>query len=127
LTETCGDNGCDEDGEDEDDDDGGGRIISLIVVGRRGLLCGPGFPAMGPLPKQTFAHPSKQQRASSRQSRSGTPTLQQFDCRPAHEDIGGNDVTGGHVVCDGDGGGDMEGDCDTCLNGGLFTGATGAI
>ena len=48
MTETCGDNGCDEDGEDEDDDGGGGRIISLIVVGRRGLLCGPGFPAMGP-------------------------------------------------------------------------------
>jgi len=88
-------------------------MISLIVVGSLGLLCGPGFPATGPLPKQTLAHPSKQQRASSRQSRSRTPTLQQFDCRPAQEDIGGNDVTVGQVVCDDDDGddNDIEGDC----------------
>ena len=54
MTEICGDNccGCGDDGNDEDEDkeeeEVGGRMISLIVVGSLGLLCGPGFPATGP-------------------------------------------------------------------------------
>ena len=51
----------------------------------------------------TFAHPSKQQKASSRQSRSAVPTLQQLDWRPAQEARGGSEVTGGHEA--GGGGG----------------------
>ena len=53
MTEIFGDDccGCGEGGNDEDEDEeeeDGGRMISLIVVGSLGLLCGPGFPATGP-------------------------------------------------------------------------------
>ena len=57
----------------------------------------------------TFAHPSKQQKASSRQSRSAVPTLQQLDWRPAQEARGGSEVTGGHEAGGGVGGGVVTG------------------
>ena len=57
----------------------------------------------------TFAHPSKQQKASSRQSRSAVPTLQQLDWRPAQEARGGSEVTGGHEAGVGGGGGGVTG------------------
>ena len=57
----------------------------------------------------TFAHPSKQQKASSRQSRSAVPTLQQLDWRPAQEARGGSEVTGGHEAGVGCGVGEVTG------------------
>jgi len=71
---------------------GGGGAVCL------GLVCGPGLPETGPRPRQTLAHPSKQQRALSIQSVSGRPADQQVDFLLAHSSIGGRTRTTGQEV-----------------------------
>lgn len=52
--------------------------------GGRGVVRGGGGGG-GVVPRQVLAQPSKQQRAQSGQSRSGTPGDQQVEVRPSQE------------------------------------------